>query len=75
MKITINLKASLHEVVRVENYRSSYKPWEGGTVESIAIHIRYMPEPYVIYRVCLKRLSQSGFPMFLFVGDDGIDPA
>jgi len=75
MKITVDLKASLNDQVRVENYRSIYKPWEEGTVESIAIHIRYTPEPYVIYRVRLKRLSQSGFPMFLFVGDDGIESA
>ena len=73
MKITIDLKASLNSQVRVENYRSIYKPWEGGTVERISIHIRYDGVPYVIYDVRLHRLSR-GYPMFLHVGDDGIEP-
>lgn len=73
MKITVNLKAAVNDVVRVENYRSIYKPWEEGTVERIAIHIRYS-DPYVIYDVRLHRLSRSGNPMFLYVGDEGIEP-
>ena len=74
MKITVDLKASLNDIVSVENYRSIHKPWELGRVERIDIHIRYTGDPYVIYNVRLHRRSRLDHPMFLYVGDDQIAP-
>jgi len=69
--------AKYGEAVMAHNYRSKPKDgsemWESGTVSSLSYECNFGPGFQWLYRVRLVRKTSSDGPIFLHVGDDGID--
>ena len=74
-RVIVELEAIEGDRVVVENYRSIYKPWEGGKVLHVEARFTPVAEAWVSYRVRLNRLSERGNPIDLYVGHDSIELA
>ena len=73
VKISIDFVAKVGDKVRVENYRSSLRPWEGATVCDVMAHIYADGHHRVSYRVLLHRRSINDTCMHLQVGQEQIE--
>ncbi|MCT3817800.1 hypothetical protein HZQ56_17830 [Elizabethkingia anophelis] len=72
--ITANIKAKKGDTVSVFNYRKKPGIWEEAEVFRAEIFVESDGKTYNSYEVVLKRKSDKGKGIWLYVGDDRIKP-